>query len=104
LFGFLVFHDRVYLCSSGYPGTSPVDQAGLELGELPASASASGVLGLKACATGPGFDVVVQLFYVYGSCLHIDAPCACLVPMETRREHRLLSEGGRKKGANTESL
>jgi hypothetical protein len=36
----------------GCPGTHSVDQAGLELRKLPASASQ--VLGLKACATTPG--------------------------------------------------
>jgi hypothetical protein len=41
--------DRVSLCSSGCPGTHFVDQAGLELRNP--SASASRVLGLKACAT-----------------------------------------------------
>jgi hypothetical protein len=46
LFG---FQDRVSLCSPGCPGTHSVDQAGLELRNLPASASR--VLGLKACAT-----------------------------------------------------
>jgi hypothetical protein len=45
----LVFQDRVSLCSPGCPGTHSVDQAGLELRNLPASASQ--VLGLKACAT-----------------------------------------------------
>jgi hypothetical protein len=45
----LVFRDRVSLCSPGCPGTHFVDQAGLELRNLPASASQ--VLGLKACAT-----------------------------------------------------
>jgi hypothetical protein len=49
LFFFLVFRDRVSLCSPGCPGTHSVDQAGLELRNLPASASQ--VLGLKACAT-----------------------------------------------------
>jgi hypothetical protein len=44
-----VFQDRVSLCSPGYPGTHSVDQAGLKLRNLPASASQ--VLGLKACAT-----------------------------------------------------
>jgi hypothetical protein len=43
---FLVFRDRVSLCSPGCPGTHSVDQAGLELRNLPASASR--VLGLKA--------------------------------------------------------
>ncbi|GAB1292573.1 Proteasome subunit alpha type-1 [Apodemus speciosus] len=40
---------RVSLCSPGCPGTHSVDQAGLELRNPPASASQ--VLGLKACAT-----------------------------------------------------
>jgi hypothetical protein len=45
-FGFLVFRGRVSLCSPGCPGTHFVDQAGLELRNLPASTSR--VLGLKA--------------------------------------------------------
>jgi hypothetical protein len=44
-----VFRDRVSLCSPDYPGTHSVDQAGLELRNLPASASQ--VLGLQACTT-----------------------------------------------------
>jgi hypothetical protein len=48
----LVFQDRISLCSPGCPGTHFVDQAGLELRNPPASASQ--VLGLKACATMPG--------------------------------------------------
>jgi hypothetical protein len=48
-----VFWDRVSLCSPGCPGTHSVDQAGLELRNPPASASR--VLGLKACATTPGW-------------------------------------------------
>jgi hypothetical protein len=51
-FFFLVFQDRVSLYSPGWPGTHSVDQAGLELRNLPASASQ--VLGLKACTTMPG--------------------------------------------------
>jgi hypothetical protein len=49
--GRLVFQDRdrVSLCSSGCPGTHFVDQVGLEHRNPPASASQ--VLGLKACAT-----------------------------------------------------
>ena len=46
---FLVFRDRVSLCSPGCTGTHFVDQVGLELRNPPASASR--VLGLKACAT-----------------------------------------------------
>jgi hypothetical protein len=45
--GGLVLQDRVSLCSSGCPGTHSVDQAGLELRNLPVSASQ--VLGSKAC-------------------------------------------------------
>jgi hypothetical protein len=48
VFGF-VFRDRVSLCSPGCPGTHSVDQAGLKLRNP--TASASQVLGLKACAT-----------------------------------------------------
>jgi hypothetical protein len=53
-FVFCFFLDRVSLCSPGCPGTHSVDQAGLELRNPPAPASASQVLGLKACATMPG--------------------------------------------------
>jgi hypothetical protein len=42
------FQDRVSLCSFDCPGTHSVDQTGPELRDLPASAS--GVLGYKACA------------------------------------------------------
>jgi hypothetical protein len=45
-FSFFVFRDRVSLYSPDCPGTHFVDQAGLELRNLPASASR--VLGLKA--------------------------------------------------------
>ena len=57
-FVFLVFRDRVSLCSPGCPGAHSIDQAGLELRNPPASASQ--VLGLKACATTPNQKV----FYV----------------------------------------
>jgi hypothetical protein len=46
---FFVFRDRVSLYSPGCPGTHFVHQAGLELRNLPDSASQ--VLGLKVCAT-----------------------------------------------------
>jgi hypothetical protein len=49
----LVFQDRVSLCNPGCPGTHFIDQVGLELRNLPASASR--VLGLKACTTVPSF-------------------------------------------------
>jgi hypothetical protein len=51
-FFFSFFRDRVSLCSPGCPGAHSVDQADLELRNPPASASQ--VLGLKACATTPG--------------------------------------------------
>jgi hypothetical protein len=62
-FFFWVFRDRVSLCSPGCPGTHFVDRAGLELKNPPASASR--VLGLKACATTPG------LSYFYFSKRHL---------------------------------
>jgi hypothetical protein len=50
VFVFLDFFETGFLCISlGCPGTHSVDQAGLELRSPPASASQ--VLGLKACAT-----------------------------------------------------
>jgi hypothetical protein len=54
----VVFRDRVSLCSPGCSGTHSVDQAGLELKNPPASAS--WVLGLKACATMPGGHLVIK--------------------------------------------
>jgi hypothetical protein len=46
-----VFQDRISLYSPDCPGTHFVDQAGLKLKILPASASR--VPGLKACSTMP---------------------------------------------------
>ena len=46
------FQDRVSLFSPGCPETHSVDQTGLKLRNLPASASR--MLGLKAYATTPG--------------------------------------------------
>ena len=51
-FFFLFFLDNISLYCPGCPGTYFVDQAGIELRNRPASASR--VLGLKACATTPG--------------------------------------------------
>jgi hypothetical protein len=45
----LDFPDMVCLCSPGCPGTHSVEQAGLDLRNLPSSASL--VLGLKASTT-----------------------------------------------------
>jgi hypothetical protein len=57
---FFVFQDRVSLCIPGCPGTHSVGQAGLELRNLPASASQ--VLGLKACAITAGQSVFFNEF------------------------------------------
>jgi hypothetical protein len=48
------FRDRASLCSPGCPGTHSVGQADLEPRNPPASASQ--VLGLKACATIVGSE------------------------------------------------
>jgi hypothetical protein len=58
----LFFLDRVSLYSPGCPGTHFVDQAGLELRNLPASASQ--VLGLKVCATTPGVIFIIKLINI----------------------------------------
>jgi hypothetical protein len=50
----LVFGDRASLYNSGCLGTHSVDQGGLKLRDPPASASQ--VLGLKACTTTPSFN------------------------------------------------
>jgi hypothetical protein len=68
----LVFRDRVSLYSPGCPGTYFVDQAVLELRNPPASASQ--VLGLKACATMPGY--FLKELYLLISCMWIY--CYCL--------------------------
>jgi hypothetical protein len=57
------FRDRVSLCRLGCPGAHSVVQAGLELRDPPASASQ--VLGLKACATMPGSTLVYSLKILY---------------------------------------
>ena len=56
VFGFF-FWDRVSLCSPGCLETHSVDQAGLEFRNPPASASQ--VLGLKACTTNTRFNVTL---------------------------------------------
>jgi hypothetical protein len=56
------FWDRVSLCSSGCPRTHSVDQAGLELRNLPASASR--VLGLKVCTTSARLYFVLRSFAI----------------------------------------
>jgi hypothetical protein len=62
LVGWLVdwFFETGFLCSPGCPGTHFVDQVGLKLRNLPASASQ--VLELKACATTPGSHVCFSFY------------------------------------------
>jgi hypothetical protein len=64
-----VFRDRVSLYSPGCPGPHFVDQADLELRNLPASAFR--VLGLKACTTTPGPEIFKQRlgYSSVGTCL-----------------------------------
>jgi hypothetical protein len=54
-----LFQDRVSLCSPGCPGTHSVDQVDLQLRNSPASASQ--VLGLKACAITPSYFFLLFL-------------------------------------------
>jgi hypothetical protein len=63
---FFIFRDRVSLCSPGCPGTHFVDQAGLELRNLPASAArVPPECILKACAATPShFEVFCVCMYI----------------------------------------
>jgi hypothetical protein len=69
---FLVLQDRVSLCSPGCPGTHFVDQAGLDLRDLPASASQ--VLGLNACTTTAWQDLFLYYHYI----ITIIMGCVCV--------------------------
>jgi hypothetical protein len=69
-----LFWDRVSLYSPGCPGIHFVDQAGLELGNPPASASQ--VLGLKACITMYGCKITS-----YFPFFHIYFEYVCTVPI-----------------------
>ena len=60
---FCFFLDRVSLYSPGCPGTHFVDQAGLQLRNLPASASR--VLGLKMCTTTPGLKQPFHFVFIF---------------------------------------
>ena len=61
MFLFLIFSRQGFSVGPGCPGTHSVDQAGIELRNPPASASQ--VLGLKACATTPGYIVFLYLLF-----------------------------------------
>jgi hypothetical protein len=80
------FWDRVSLYRPGCPGTHSVDQAGLELRNPPASASR--VLGLKACATTAWLIcILLSFFLVYtylfrgGGVMHTVAGKSTMVDM-----------------------
>jgi hypothetical protein len=70
---FVVFQDRVYLCSPGCPGAHSIDQAALELRD-PLDL-ASQVLGLKVCATN---------YIVYNRilCFHLKVCCEDFLTLE----------------------
>jgi hypothetical protein len=82
LFIYLVFQDRVSLYSPGCLGTHFVDQAGLELRNLPASTS--WVLGLKACTTMPSSHF---LFLVFGWCVLMKRDLAASWPPVSTHIH-----------------
>jgi hypothetical protein len=87
-----VFQD-LSLYSPGCPGTHFVDHAGLKFRNPPASASQ--VLGLKACATTPSFRIflkdvfISQRFHVYEcfAIVCVYAPHTFQTPVEVRRGH-----------------
>jgi hypothetical protein len=85
------FRDRVSLCSPGCPGTHSVDQAGLKLRNLPASASDSRVLGLKACATTPGSPWNF-LWWLYGA-FPTSRPATGATGLRQSPSHQLISLG-----------
>jgi hypothetical protein len=69
LFFVFCFRDRVSLYSPGCSGTHLVYQAGLELRNLPASASQ--VLGLKACATAWLSLVFLSVLYRHNAYMRV---------------------------------
>jgi hypothetical protein len=60
---FLGFFKTGFLCSPGCPGTHFVNQAGLELRNLPASASQ--VLGLKVCTTTARHGIFLDFSFFF---------------------------------------
>jgi hypothetical protein len=66
LFCFVLFLRQGSLCSPSCPGTHSVDQVGLKVRNLPASASASasGVLGLKEYATTARLFLFCFVFFM----------------------------------------
>jgi hypothetical protein len=66
---YFIFQDSVSLYNSGCPGTHSVDQAGLKLRNLPASASQ--VLGLKGCASTAWLPTLKKKRLILCHCLQI---------------------------------
>jgi hypothetical protein len=79
VFVFCFSRDRVSLYSSGCPGTHFVDQAGLQLRNMPASALR--VLGLKECATMPTYYAAF-LFHFLKCFFKTEFLCVALVVLE----------------------
>ena len=86
-FYLFVFQGRVFLYSFGCPGTHSVDHAGLELRNPPASASQ--VLGLRACATtarqGNSYKNTIQ----FRAILQLQR----FSPLSLRQEHGSIQAG-----------
>ena len=81
------YRNRVSLYSPGCPETYSVDQAGLELRNRPASASQ--VLGLKACATTARLFILFFLRFIY---CYMSVHCSCLLTHQ-KRASDLITDG-----------
>jgi hypothetical protein len=89
LFCFVCFWDRVSLCNPGCPGTHFADQAGLELRNLPASASQ--VLGLKVCTTTARHDITS---YYRDICSSVFMNVLCIIAINWEKSWYPLTGGG----------
>ena len=75
----LFFWDKVSLCSTGYPGTHSVDQAGLQIRD--SATSASWWLGLKSCTIMPSSRI--SLYQASLGCIRL-----CLKRQQTNTADR----------------
>jgi hypothetical protein len=73
--------DRVSLCSPRCPGTHSLTQAGLRY----PPASASRVLGLKACATTPGYLKLLSLPVNVHNFCKLQEVATCIHPSQVER-------------------
>jgi hypothetical protein len=78
VFLFVVFRDRVSLYSPSCPGTRSVDQAGLELRNLPVSVSQ--VLGFKAYATTAPLLGCLLIFKTESNYVYTESSCVAYLP------------------------